>query len=100
VTLLAFAAERRAAAPLLLGAVDRYLPPVGPTAANSLHAAAAAPEGTDRPIDGRTDGHRIVTETPPHTMRAVSIDRLFCMAPHPFYTLLIAARCRSAFVSL
>jgi len=34
VTLLAFAAERRAAAPLLLGALDRYLLLAGRSAAN------------------------------------------------------------------
>ena len=74
--LLAFAAERRAAAPLLLwalAAIDRYLLPAGLTAANPPHAPAVAQDGTDR----RTDRHRIVTQTLLHTMRAVSIiDRL------------------------
>jgi len=44
-TLLAFAAERRPAAPLLpapgAAAVDRYLPPARRSAANPLHAVAA-----------------------------------------------------------
>ena len=41
VTLLAFAAERRVAMRLAAVAVDRYLPPAEPTAANPPHAAAA-----------------------------------------------------------
>jgi len=45
VTLLAFDAERRAAAPLLLGAgraaIDRYLLPAGRTAANPQQRSAA-----------------------------------------------------------
>ena len=53
-TLLAFAA----AAPLLLGAgraaVDRYLPPAEPTAANPPRAAAAV-ESWDRKTYRRTD---------------------------------------------
>jgi len=58
VALLAFAAERRAAAPLLLwalAAIDRYLLPAGLTAANPPHAPAVAQDGTDRRTDGRTD---------------------------------------------
>jgi len=56
VTLLAFAAHRRAAeAPLLLSAgraaTDRYLLPAGPTAANPPHTDAAV----DR-LDRQTDG--------------------------------------------
>jgi len=58
VTLLAFAADRRAAAPLQLGAGraanDRYLPPAGPTAANPPHAAAAV-DRWNRQTDRRTD---------------------------------------------
>ena len=56
VTLLAFAAERRAAAPLLLAgrpaaaAVDRYLLPARRSAANSPHAAVAV-EWWDRQTD-------------------------------------------------
>jgi len=61
-TLPAFAAERRAAAPLLLsddascitpagvpGSIDRYLLPAGRSAANPLHAGAAVDrfDGTD-----------------------------------------------------
>ena len=56
---------------LLLGAgraaIDRHLLPAGPTAANPLHAAAAVDSG-----DRQTDGHRTVTQTLPHTMRAVT----------------------------
>jgi len=47
-----FAAVRRAAAPGFCGAgraaINRYLLPTSPTAANLLHSAAA----------GQTDGHR------------------------------------------
>jgi len=58
-TLPAFAAERRAAAPLLLGAgaVDRYVLPAGRSAANPPHAAASVERWgrqTDRETDGRT----------------------------------------------
>ena len=66
VTLPAFAAERRATAPSLLG--DRYVLPAKHSAANPPHAAAAV-ERWDR----RTDGRPIVTDTAPHTMQAVSI---------------------------
>ena len=57
-TLLAFAADRRAAvAPLLLSvgraAIDRYLLPAGPKAANPPHAASAV-DSWDRRTDGRT----------------------------------------------
>ena len=62
-TLLAYAADRRAAAaPLLLGAgraaIDRYLLPAGRTAANPPHAAAAV-DSWDR----QRDGHRTVIQT-------------------------------------
>ena len=60
-TLLAFAADRRAAvcrateAPLLLSAgraaIDRYLLPAGPTAANPPHADAVVDSSTDRRTD-------------------------------------------------
>ena len=66
-TLLAFAAESRAAPvgrPLPV-AVDRYLPPAGLTAANPPHAA---PAGQDF-----TDGHSIVTQTVPHALRQLNI---------------------------
>jgi len=58
-TLPAFAAERRAAAPMLLGAgaVDRYVLPAGRSAANPPHAAASDERWgrqTDRETDGRT----------------------------------------------
>ena len=59
--LLAFAAERRAAvcrateAPLLLcadrAAIDRYLLPAGPTAANPPHADAVVDSSTDERTD-------------------------------------------------
>jgi len=61
VTLLAFAALRRcflAAA----AAVDRYCLPAGPTAATSRTLLQMGQ------TDGRTDGHRTVTWTLPHTM--------------------------------
>ena len=55
VALPAFAAACHAAAPCCCGscsaAIDRYLTPAGPTAANPPHAAAAAGNGTD----GRTE---------------------------------------------
>jgi len=43
-------------------AIDRYILPAGPTAANPLHAAAAGEldRYADRQTDGRTDGHRTV----------------------------------------
>jgi len=37
-------------------AVDQYLPPAGPTAANPPIAVDAAQDGTDRQKDKRTDG--------------------------------------------
>jgi len=62
-TLPAFAAERRAAAPLLLtagrAAIDRYLLPAGRTAANPRQRSAAG-ELWDRQTDGRTDDRYIV----------------------------------------
>jgi len=55
-TLVEVAAERHAAAPLLLGArpaaVDRHFPPARPTAANPPHAAVVAQ-------DGQTDGQQM-----------------------------------------
>ena len=61
-TLPAFAAERRAAAPLLLttasAAIDRYLLPAGRTAANPQRRSAAG-ELWDRRTDGRTDDRYI-----------------------------------------
>jgi len=60
VTLLAFAAERRAAAPLLLSAdraaIDRYILPAGHTAANLQQRNAAG-----KLWDRRTDGLPSVT---------------------------------------
>jgi len=47
VTLLAFAAERRATA----ATGDRYLPPAGPTAANPPHRMQRSIDGTDRRTD-------------------------------------------------
>ena len=64
-TLPAFAAERRATAPLLVyvalqpAAVDRYHLPARRSAANPPHAAAVAQDGSDR----KTDGHRTVSQT-------------------------------------
>ena len=62
-TLLAFAADRRAAAaPLLPGAgraaIDRYLLPAGPTAANPPHAAVAVDSWAIK-TDGRTSSVNI-----------------------------------------
>jgi len=58
VALPAFAAERRAAARLLLAtgraAIDRYLQVAGPTAANLLQRRAAV--GWDRQTDRQRDG--------------------------------------------
>jgi len=61
VTLLTSAVDHCAASvPLLLGtsqaAINQYLLPSGPTAANLPHAAAAV-DNWDR----QTDGHRIIT---------------------------------------
>ena len=79
-TLLAFAAERRAVAPLLPSAgvcctapaaVDRYLLPTWRSAANPPHAAAVV-DRRDRRTDGETDRQ---TDTRPlhrpaaHTVR-------------------------------
>ena len=60
------AKRRVAAAPLLLGA--RRCRSISPAcrANSSQPAAAAAQNGTDRQINGRTDGHCIVTKTLPH----------------------------------
>jgi len=61
VALLAFAAASRAAAPLLLtagrAAIDRYLLPAGPTAANPQQRRAAV--RWDRETDGRTDARQL-----------------------------------------
>jgi len=73
VTLLAFAAERRAAAPLLLrpaaAAINRYRLSVWPTAANPQKRSAAS-ESWDRRTDGRT--HNRYADPAPHSMLAVS----------------------------
>jgi len=71
VTLLAFAAERRAVVSLLPGArpssaVDRHLPHVGPTAANPPHTAAEAQDGTDRQSDRQTDGRTAAYRRTPY----------------------------------
>jgi len=68
-TLLAFAADRHAAAaPLLLGAgraaIERYLLPARPTAANSLTLLQQSTAGTDRQTDTRT-----VTQILLHTVK-------------------------------
>jgi len=75
VTLLAFAAERRAAATLLLGtslpplSIDISRPP-GPQEQTRRTPRLRRNMGH---TDGRTDEHCIVTYTLPHTMRAASI---------------------------
>jgi len=65
-TLLAFAAERRAAAPLMLSigraAIDRYLLPAGRTAANPQQRNAVG-EQWDRRTDRRTPVLDIVTSS-------------------------------------
>ena len=63
VTLLAFAAERRAAAPCC-GATDAWRPAIAlsidiSSAANPPHAGAN--DGTDRQTDGRTDRRSTVS---------------------------------------
>jgi len=74
VTLLAVAADRLAAGCLAATAVDWYLPPARPTAANPSHAAGVV-DKWDRQTyvqtDRQTDRRRIITITLPHTMRAV-----------------------------
>ena len=54
-------AERRAARRPAAAAVDRYLLPTGPTAANPPHAASAAVNRWNR----QTDRHRTNASTPP-----------------------------------
>jgi len=58
VTLHAFAAECRAAAPMLLGAghaaIDRYFLPAGRTAENRRSGVRRTNDETDRQTDGRT----------------------------------------------
>jgi len=78
VTLLAFAAERRAvpraAALLLWGpppAMSIDLLPAGRPAANPPHAPAAV-DRWDSQTDRRTDTHRYIDPVP-HTTRAVSV---------------------------
>jgi len=60
VALLAFAAERRAAAPLLLtagrAAVDRYFLQPGAQQQTRSNGVQRASDGTDRQTDGRTPG--------------------------------------------
>jgi len=75
VALPAIAAERRSTVPCCCGArraaIDRYLLPAEPTAANPLHAAAAGE------WDRQTDGHGTVTLTLlRYAMRAVPISRI------------------------
>jgi len=68
-TLLAFAAERRAAA--VPG--SRHCPPARRAhSSNPLHAAAAVNIG-DRQTDRWADGHHTVTQTLLHTVQAVSL---------------------------
>jgi len=77
-TLPAFAAERRATAPLLLRqpaptAVNRYVLPAGRSEANPPQATAAvlSNDGTDRPRDGRPT----VTDILPDASYAGSISK-------------------------
>ena len=83
VTLLAFAAERRASlcavlrrrAPLMQccwvpTAVDRHLAPAGHPAANPPHAAAAVNRWDDGQTDRGTDNRDRYIDPAPHTMRA------------------------------
>jgi len=71
VTLLAFAAERRAAGRPQPVAADRYLLPSGHQAANPPHAAAAV--DTDGQTDGRTPDRHI--DFAPLAMRSVNNHR-------------------------
>jgi len=62
VALPAFAAERRAEAPLLLSAaIDRYLRHAGRSAANPPHAAAVVDRSSTGQTDRRTGGRSTVT---------------------------------------
>jgi len=91
VALPASAAERRAAARLLLAtgraAIDRYLQVAGPTAANLLQRRAAVgwDRQTDRQRDGRmnarqmhgpVDRGRHATDTCRHAVPAKSVNQL------------------------
>jgi len=73
VTLFAFAAEPCACAILLqhptATAIDRHLLPTGPTAANPSHWHAVVHRW-----DRQTERRCTVTQTPLHTMQAVSIN--------------------------
>jgi len=78
VTLLAFAAERRAATPTAAGrpvaaADDRYFLPARRSAANPPHTMAVV-EWWDRQIDGQADGRTLdrFIHPAPHTMRVGS----------------------------
>jgi len=73
-TLPAFAAERHAAAELAAATIDQYLLPAGPTAANQPHAAAAGK--WDRQMD-----RHMITQTLPHTMRAVLLTECLFLVP-------------------
>jgi len=63
VALLAFAAERRAAAPLLLtagrAAIDRYFLQPGAQQQTRSNGVQRASDGTDRQTDRRTPGRYI-----------------------------------------
>ena len=59
--------------PPLSAAIDQYLLPAGPTAANPPHAAAVGK--WDRQTDGRTP-YRFI-DPALHTMRAVTINAMF-----------------------
>ena len=69
-TLLAFAADCRAAVDTRRAAIDRCRLPAGPTAVNPPHAETAAQDGADRRTDATPD--RFI-DPAPHTMRALSI---------------------------
>ena len=97
VALPAFAAECRAAALCCCGAggaeIDRYLPPIRPTASNPPHADAAGK--CDRESERRTPYRYI--DPAPHTMWAVPINAHVLQDECPSSLLLFrecCSRCR------
>jgi len=74
VALPALAAVRRAAATTAVQqSIDISYPP---SPQQQTHRTLLQrTNGTDRQTDGRTDGHRAVTDRAPHTMRLVPIMR-------------------------
>ena len=96
--MLAFAAERRAAAqccwaPSASAAVHRHLPP-----RTALSSKPAARRGCDRmigPTDRRTAGRTLdrFIETNPHTMPAVSMILLYSKRKYPSVPFFFFAHC-------